>query len=99
MEIKSSQNPAYAVRANPVLHESGDLIGKLNYVRFTADSGDGTHKEWHLSSAKLDKKLHILESSGMRYQILSKLQSGARADLPGKYSATQLADLGLPTPN
>jgi hypothetical protein len=94
---KSSRGGTYTVRANPVMHESGDLIGKLNYVRFTADSGSGTHKEWHLKAALLDKTLHILESSGMRYQVLSHLQSGARMDLPGTYSATQLADLGYPT--
>ena len=91
---KPSRGVAYTVRANPVMHESGDLIGKLNYVRFTADSGSGTHKEWHLKASRLDKTLHILESSGLRYGILSKLQSGARADLPGTYSTKQLADLG-----
>jgi hypothetical protein len=104
MENKSSRDKsdksdkkdqAFTVRANPVLHDSGDLAGKLDYVRFTADIPNGPHKEWRLSAAQLDKKLHILESSGMRYGILSKLQSGARADLPGTYSIEQLADLGL----
>jgi hypothetical protein len=106
MENKSSSDKsdksdkkvqAFTVRANPILHDSGDLAGKLDYVRFTADIPNGPHKEWRLSAAQLDKKLHILESSGMRYQILSKLQSGARADLPGTYSTKQLADLGLRT--
>jgi hypothetical protein len=98
MEKKSpgaKPSQSYTVRANPVLHDDGDHAGKLNYVRFTADTHNGTHKEWHVKAAQLDKKLHLLESSGMRYQILSKLQSGARADLPGTYSPTQLADLGL----
>jgi hypothetical protein len=101
MENKSSsgkndkKDQAFTVRANPVLHDSGDLAGKLDYVRFTADIPNGPHKEWRLTAAQLDKKLHILESSGMRYGILSKLQSGARADLPGTYSIKQLADLGL----
>jgi hypothetical protein len=101
MEKKSSgaqtarTDHAYTVRANPVLHEDGDQAGKLDYVRFTADSPNGTHKEWHVKAAQLDNKLHLLESSGMRYQILSKLQSGARADLPGTYTPTQLAELGL----
>jgi hypothetical protein len=94
----SRSGVTYTVRANPVMHESGDLIGKLDHVRFTADSGSGTHKEWCLDAALLDKTLHILESSGIRYQILSHLQSGARMDLPGKYSATQLTNLGYPTP-
>jgi hypothetical protein len=96
MENKSSRGIAYTVRANPVMHESGNLIGKLDYIRFTADSDTGTHKEWRLNAADLDEKLHILESSGLRYGILSKLQSGARADLPGTYSTTQLKTLGCP---
>ena len=81
MERKSSRaktDQAFTIRANPVLHDSGDQAGKLDYVRFTADSSDGTHKEWHLKAAQLDKELHILESSGMRYGIVSKLHSGAR---------------------
>jgi hypothetical protein len=100
MERKSSRaktNQAFTIRANPVLHDTGVHAGKLDYVRFTADSNDGTHKEWHLAAALLDKKLHVLESSGLRYGIVSKLHSGARADLPGTYSIKQLADLGLPT--
>jgi hypothetical protein len=96
MEKKSSRGQAFTVRANPVLHDSEEHTGKLDYVRFTADTPGGTHKEWRLKAAQLDKKLHILESSGMRYQIVSHLQSGARADLPGTYSLAQLADLGLP---
>ena len=99
MEKKSSParaGQAFTVRANPVLHDSGEHAGKLDYVRFTADSSNGTHKEWRLAAGLLDKKLHILESSGLRYGILSKLHSGARADLPGTYSTKQLADLGLP---
>jgi hypothetical protein len=100
MEKKSPRaktEQAYTIRANPVLHDTGDHAGKLDYVRFTADIPNGPHKEWRVSAAQLDKKLHILESSGMRYGIVSKLQSGARADLPGTYSIKQLADLGLPT--
>lgn len=93
----NKKDPAFTVRANPILHDSGEHAGKLDYVRFTADIPNGPHKEWRLTAAQLDKKLHILESSGIRYQILSKLQSGARADLPGTYSTKQLADLGLPT--
>jgi hypothetical protein len=96
MDNKSSRE-TFTIRANPVLHDTGDHAGKLDYVRFTADSSSGTHKEWRLAAASLDKGLHILESSGMRYGILSKLQSGARADLPGTYSIKQLANLGLTT--
>jgi hypothetical protein len=100
MDKKSSRaksEQAYTVRANPVLHDSGDRVGKLDYVRFTADIPNGPHKEWRVTAAQLDKKLHVLESSGMRYGIVNKLQSGARADLPGTFSIKQLADLGLPT--
>jgi len=86
---------AFTVRANPVLHDDGDNAGKLDYIRFTADSRSGTHKEWRLEAAKLDNTLRILESSGMRYQLLSQIQSGARVDLPGTYTLTQLSDLGL----
>ena len=98
MDNKSSRE-TFTVRANPVMHDTGEHAGKLDYIRFTADSNNGTHKEWRLAAVLLDKKLHILESSGLRYGIHSKLQSGARADLPGTYSIKQLADLGLPTPN
>jgi hypothetical protein len=97
MDNKSSRE-TFTIRANPVLHDTGALAGKLDYVRFTADSSNGTHKEWRLAASLLDKKLHVLESSGMRYGIVSKLQSGARADLPGTFSIKQLADLGLPDP-
>jgi hypothetical protein len=100
MEKKSSRgqtdkSEAFTVRANPVLHDDGEQAGKLDYVRFTADSRSGTHKEWRLEAAHLDKTLRILESSGMRYQLLSQIQSGARVDLPGTYTQTQLAELGL----
>jgi hypothetical protein len=93
---KKSTGQAYTVRANPILHDDGDHAGKLDYIRFTADTPQGAHKEWRLDAALLDKTLRILETSGMRYQLLSQLQSGARADLPGTYTTKQLIDLGCP---
>ena len=84
----------YSVRANPVLHEFGELEGSLASVRFTADSDSGNHKEWQVMGEHLDACLHSLESSGMRHNVLSKLQAGARADLPGKYTALQLKAMG-----
>ena len=88
-------NSTFTVRANPVLYDSGELVGQLEYVRFTADCKDGTHKEWRMDSAEIDKVLHVLESSGMRHKVLSHLRSGARIDLPGVYKAGDLAGLGL----
>ncbi len=97
MDNKSSRRDIHhSSKPRPARHRGP--AGKLDYVRFTADSSNGTHKEWRLAAALLDKKLHVLESSGMRYGIVSKLHSGARADLPGTYSIKQLADLGLPDP-
>ena len=88
-------NATFTVRANPVLYDSGEFAGQLEYVRFTADSKDGTHKEWRTGSAEIDNVLHMLESSGMRHKVVSDLRSGARVDLPGLYKAGDLVELGL----
>jgi hypothetical protein len=95
MEYKTSKDAAYSVRANPVLHEAGSFTGQLDFVRFTADSGNGIHKEWRVDAALLDQTLHALESSAMRYEVLNTLRTGARADLPGSYTAADLAKLGF----
>ena len=84
----------YSVRANPVMHESGELEGNLAFVRFTADSDSGSHKEWQVTEEQLDACLHTLESSGVRHNVLSKLLAGARVDLPGKYTVPQLKAMG-----
>ncbi len=84
----------YTVRANPVLHEFGEMEGQLGAVRFTADSKSGSHREWEVVAADLDARLYSLESSGMRYGVLSKLRAGARVELPGTYTAGQLEALG-----
>jgi hypothetical protein len=95
MEYKTSRGAGYSVRANPVLHESGSYIGRIDFVRFTADSGNGIHKEWRVDGALLDQALHALESSAMRYEVLNNLRIGARADLPGSFTAADLAKLGF----
>jgi hypothetical protein len=95
MEYKTSKDAAYRVRANPVLHEAGSLSGQLDFVRFTADSGNGIHKEWRVDAALLDQTLHALESSAMRYEVLNNLRSGARADLPGSFTAVDIEKLGF----
>ena len=87
-------NSTFTVRANPVLYDSGELVGQLEYVRFTADCKDGTHKEWQMDSAEMDEVLHVLED-GMRHKVLSHLRSGSRIDLPGVYKAGDLVGLGL----
>jgi hypothetical protein len=83
--------PTYGVRANPVIHESGEL----DYVRFTADGGSGAHKEWRVASDQLDQALHTLESSAIRYEVLNQIRSGARVDLPGTFSEIDIAKLGF----
>jgi hypothetical protein len=95
MEHKTSKGAGYSVRANPVLHEAGSFAGQIDFVRFTADSGNGIHKEWRVDGALLDQVLHALESSAMRYEVLNNLRCGARADLPGSFTAADLAKLGL----
>jgi hypothetical protein len=85
------KNETFTVRANPVLFDSG----KLDYVRFTADCKNGKHMEWRTDSTEIDKVLHMLESSGMRYKVLSDLRSGVRVDLPGVYKVGDLVGLGL----
>jgi hypothetical protein len=94
MEHEDTKKTAYIVRANPVLHELGSLSGQLDFARFTADSGKGTHKEWRVDAAVLDQALHSLDSSALRYEVLNNLRSGARADLPGSFTAADLARLG-----
>jgi hypothetical protein len=94
---KSNHGAKFTVRANPVLHEAGDFAGKLDYVRFTADRGEKTHKEWRVDSALLDAALHALDSSGIRYEVLNRLRSGGRVELPGAYSAIDLEKLGFRT--
>ena len=39
----------------------------------------------------------MLESSGMRYKVLSDLRSGVRVDLPGVYKVGDLVGLGMQT--
>lgn len=95
MEYKTSKDAAYSVRANPVLHEAGSFAGQIDFVRFTADSGNGIHKEWRVDATLLDQTLHALESSAIRYEVLNTLRTGARADLPGSYTAADLAKLGF----
>ena len=95
MEYKNSKEPAYIVRANPVLHEAGSFAGQIDFVRFTADSGNGIHKEWRVDATLLDQTLHALESSAMRYEVLNNLRSGARADLPGSFTAVDIEKLGF----
>ena len=95
MEYKNSKDAAYSVRANPVLHEAGSFAGQIDFVRFTADSGNGIHKEWRVAAALLDQTLHALESSAMRYEVLNNLRSGARADLPGSFTAVDIEKLGF----
>jgi hypothetical protein len=95
MEYKASKDATYSVRANPVLHEAGSFTGQIDFVRFTADSGNGIHKEWRVDATLLDRTLHTLESSAMRYEVLNTLRTGARADLPGSYTAADLARLGF----
>ena len=91
-------NATFKVRANPVLHDSGELAGKLEYVRFTADcKKNGTHREWRTDASDIDRVLHALESSGMRYEVLNHLRTGSRIDLPGMYSDADLARLGFET--
>lgn len=94
MEFKATKKAAYIVRANPIMHESGGFAGQLDFVRFTADCGNGIHKEWRVSAAILDQVLHALESSAMRYEVLNNLRCGARADLPGSFTAVDLEKLG-----
>jgi hypothetical protein len=94
MEFKATRKAAYIVRANPVMHESGGFAGQLDFVRFTADCGNGIHKEWRVNAALLDQILHELDSSAMRYEVLNNLRSGARADLPGSFTAVDLEKLG-----
>ena len=95
MEYKPTKDAVFSVRANPVLHESGVLTGQLDHVRFTADSGGGTHKEWLVDAASLDRMLHALDSSGMRYEVLNNLRKGARVNLPGVFTATDLGKFGF----
>ncbi len=95
MESKTSKGSTYSVRANPVLHESGSFTGQIDFVRFTADSGNGIHKEWRVDAALLDQTLRALENSAMRYEVLNNLRSGARADLPGSFTAVDLQKLGF----
>ncbi len=84
----------YSVRANPVIDDSGEL----DYVRFTADGGSEAHKEWQVPSDQLDQALHALESSAIRYEVLNHIRSGARVDLPGSFSETDIAKLGFRPP-
>ena len=84
----------YNVRANPVVHEFGEMEGQLAAVRFTADSKSGLHREWQIVADELDSRLFSLESSGLRYGVLSKLRAGGRVELPGAYTAGQLEALG-----
>jgi hypothetical protein len=95
MEHKTSKDAMYSVRANPVLHESGSFSGQIDFVRFTADNGDGIHKEWRVDAALLDQTLHALDSSAMRYEVLNNLRCGARAELPGTFTVAGLAKLGF----
>ena len=78
-----------------MLYESGTLAGELDHVRFTADSGNGAHKEWLVDAASLDKMLHALDSSGMRYEVLNNLRKGGRVNLPGVFTATDLGKFGF----
>jgi hypothetical protein len=94
MEYKTSEDAAYSVRVNPVLYEAGSFAGQIDFVRFTADSGNGIHKEWRVDAALLDQTLHALESSAMRYEVLNTLAL-ARADLPGSFTAVDIAKLGF----
>jgi hypothetical protein len=84
----------YSVRANPVLHESDELEGQLAFIRFTADSKSGSHKEWQIAAEEIDARLHVLESSGLRYGVVSKLRAGGRVELPGTYKVLQLQAMG-----
>jgi len=91
MGTKPNGKAPFSVRANPVIQESGEL----DHVRFTADDGDGTHKEWRVPSHQLDQALHTLESSAIRYEVLNHIRSGARVDLPGTFSEVDIARLGF----
>jgi hypothetical protein len=95
MEHKPTKGVTYTVRGNPVLHESGSFDGQLDHVRFTADNGSGIHKEWRVDAASLDQRLHALESSGMRYEVLNNLRNGGRVNLPGVFTVEDLVKLGL----
>jgi hypothetical protein len=45
----------------------------------------------------LDAALHELDSSGIRYEVLNKLRSGGRVELPGAYTPVDLEKLGFRT--
>ena len=91
MGTRPTAKPSFSVRANPVVRDSGEL----DHVRFTADGGPEAHKEWRVPPDQLDQALHLLESSAIRYEILNHIRSGARVDLPGTFSESDIAKLGF----
>lgn len=85
----------YKIILSPVLVTEGPHKGHLDYVTFTASSGDRTVKMFAVYRGDFGYMLAKLAPGVEAASIVHQLMMGNNVELAGTFNALNLADLGF----